>query len=259
MNLKNYFRLLSLFSFLFFYKAAFSQSLTSLNGKKIYLSITDEITLKFHSSIDQVYFTNTKASDEIKIKKATLVTVITLSTDKENFSSTNLMVKEGKNLHRFVLVYKEKLDDSELLYDFSDLNKLKELVQQTEIENKNHDEIVDTNQTQKKSSDNKDIITSAPVQIVPNVQINNLFNEAISKADTLYNKRKLGEALQLYKTADSIKPGNRYCKSQIELIEILIRNRLAEELNKAIEFSYQKHMQNASDARYKKRLFPGRK
>ena len=218
MKLYKYFLFPILIAACFFNNSVFAQS---LNGKKIYLSTTDEITLKFHSSVAEFYLTNKESAGWIKIKSATLTTTITISTDKENFVSSSLVIKEGKNMHRFNLVYKEKLEDEELLYDFSDLKKL--VLMSKELENSQK------NDTLTRAANNNPLPKDQNSTIADNTQSNGNsetqskpaedYFDLLTKANNAYGIKKYSDAKDLYVRASLLKPSETWPKDQIARIE----------------------------------------
>lgn len=223
MKLKNY--------FILFIISCFSSSICAqdINGKKIFISETAEIMLKFHSTIEEYQFINKEASNWIKVKRGTLATTITITTEKENFAPTSIRITEGKNVHTLSLIYKKELDDKELSYDFSDLKKLAALAKELEDSQVNQTVIPNTaaqtidynpgtatqNTQPNTATGNKNSETNTAIETEPAED----YFDLVIKANTAYGAGKYNEAKELYNRASLLDPSKPWPKDQIVKID----------------------------------------
>ena len=94
----------------------------SLRGKPIYVSNSQEVKLKFKSSVDNYSFVNKIEANRFNIKVYGNKNVVITSTTP-NFKTSTLVITEGNNTHLFILEYKEQLNN-QTVYDYSTKEKL---------------------------------------------------------------------------------------------------------------------------------------
>src|SRR5687767_768998 len=86
-----------------------SLSAQSMVGKKIFVSPTQEVMIKFPAVITN-YNIQHKESANLFETRITNNKNLSINSNIPNFKSTNLVVNEGGNTHIFILEYKEALD-----------------------------------------------------------------------------------------------------------------------------------------------------
>ncbi|HYE55760.1 MAG TPA: hypothetical protein VD996_12995, partial [Chitinophagaceae bacterium] len=95
----------------------------SLRGKVVYISANQEVKLKFRSPIDNYSFVNKPESNRFSIKLSGSRNIV-VNSATSNAKPASFVITEGENTHLFILQYKNKLDASELVYDYSSKEKL---------------------------------------------------------------------------------------------------------------------------------------
>ena len=101
---------------IFLSSSLFAQSMV---GKKIFVSPSQEVMIKFPAVITNYNIQN-KESANLFETRITNNRNLSINSNIPNFKSTNLVVNEGGNTHIFILEYKEVLDGmKESLYDYS--------------------------------------------------------------------------------------------------------------------------------------------
>ncbi|WJK49845.1 tetratricopeptide repeat protein [Chitinophagaceae bacterium DXS] len=248
-------------------QSAFAQN---INGKEIALSTVYEVRLTFHSKIENYNFTESGADtlfDKPNVKQNKSNSSFTIMAKVEGFPSTTLTIVEGKNKHRFVLVYKKELNaDSLLFYDFSDSKVLAKVAKEQDEKNKQLAQLrnaapVTSNTTQSNNASNN--TTTTPSQNNPvtvSVQANNAGKTTPAPADktteftalVLAGQRAFisgnyDEAEVNFKKAADIDPKEEYVQKKLADIKV----KRAEKENqdkKAIADKYQELLKNAVTA-----------
>ncbi len=120
----NHNKIRSLFIFFTILLNIFYAKGQNLINKRIYVSSSATIQIIFNSKIEKVAF---EEPDPFPIYKSLRdkrhENLLTLDATKDAGAKI-LTVAEGKRNHRFIIIYKEEIVDSELVYDYSSLAKL---------------------------------------------------------------------------------------------------------------------------------------
>ncbi len=122
--------------------------------------------------------------------------------------TTTLIVQEGSRTHQFVVYYKEDIDPSQSVYNFSDLKQ---------IEKRNKDKAT--------TKDNEPVAAAQPAPAKPANDKPAVSREAqdfalaIATGDEAYDKQQYAEAKVAYEKALSIKGNNDYAKARLASIE----------------------------------------
>jgi len=225
--------------------------------------------LKFNSAISTADFAN-KETENLFERKITNKLISINSKDK-NFKPTNLIISEGKNTHLFILEFKENLDDSEYLYDFSDKKRLadearkldesgqkqtaasindKPVNQSNEKDNVNQNNSVEINNSNTAIPDN----SAKPPSPIVNEQNTDKFTEFVDKANKEYINGNFDNARTLYKDALTIKATDIWSKSQIERINQIETSAKAEGEKKIRDIAYNNHIRIA-DSAFKRKAY----
>jgi Flp pilus assembly protein TadD len=184
----------------------------NLQGKTIYVTDLQDVTLKFKSTVSDARFTQRGADTAFDPKYSDKY--ISINSKFPNFKPAIWLVMEGNNTHLFIVTYKEKLDmETETLYDFSTKERLQRAVQQLEEEKK----------AAAKNGDNHSPTgtTATPPETIKPIVVRpeESFDDIRLKANAEYRKRNTAEAEKLYRAALTLKPDDAYCLGMIRGIE----------------------------------------
>lgn len=247
-------------------QSAFAQN---INGKEIALSTIYEVRLTFHSKIENYNFAESGADtlfDKPNVKQNKSNSSFTIMAKVEDFPSATLTIVEGKNTHRFVLVYKKELNaDSLLFYDFSDSKVLAKVAKAQDDKNKQLAQLRNTAPAQSNTtqSNNADNTTTTPPQnnsVTVSVQANNAGKTTAAPADktteftalVLAGQRAFisgnyDEAEVSFKKAADIDPKEEYVQKKIADIKAK-RAEKENQNKKALADKYQELLKNAVTA-----------
>lgn len=252
--------------FLFFVGAlpSLKTEAQSLRSKVIYVSTTQEVMIKFRSVISDYHFQDKDRESSFE-RKLTNSKNLSINSTVENFKTTGLIVIEGGNTHLFVLKYKATLDPNrESLYDFSSKDKLRRAAETIEsvptepAKEQPVDTVINqpeaTTTTQPATATTGTQTTNTNTAEIKNGQkeIDDKYNDIVTKANLAYLNEKLEEAGQLYTAALAIRPTDPWCAYQMKAIATK-KNAVkikAEEVTSKL--AYQKHIKVADSANSRK-------
>ncbi len=101
----------------------------SISGDTIFVNAELEVRIRFPSLPSSFYTAPTNAPYNFK----TVGKGFTINAKSENTKPATLFVTEGKRNHRFIIVFKKKIDynnEDEIDYDYSSKKKLKHHIKQ---------------------------------------------------------------------------------------------------------------------------------
>jgi tetratricopeptide (TPR) repeat protein len=231
----------------------------NIEAKRIFISVGSDVTLRFASEIHDRTFNPFGVSNSLVF--STTKNGITLRPNQKNSDTITLIIEEGKNKkninrHSFILIYKDKLSRSELDYDFTTKEKIKDAIDNAKQEHEN-----EKKETQSQSSQTNHISSLAGngspssqsgAQALTAEEKDRLFSKVKDKANRAYSEKKYDEALDFYEQALQWKPDDPFCSMQIESIrqmkqvatETTQRTREIEIRN----LSYRSHIRKADSA-----------
>ncbi len=207
-----------------FVQTSFAQN---INGKQIYVSDAGYTDLIFNSKVDAVRFVE---KGQVPYKYSTpYATDVEITTDQKVAGVYNLLVNEGGRSHRFLIVYKVGINYSELNYDFSNLQRLKNIVdtlktsqilqQESPIPDSTHQTMM-TDSNKIKSHPHTRIQEGiASRNKVENVNTDNVkFDSLFNSAETALIHLDFTTALTNYNLAFNLAPNNQrhYINRQIK-------------------------------------------
>jgi tetratricopeptide (TPR) repeat protein len=217
----------------------------NINGFKIQVSADTTTSLTFNSKV---------VSWQFEEENGFLVYDVSLTDDNKmriiakqaTVEILHLNITEGKRKHKFVLLYKEGVDNLQTSHDYSDLKKLEEFVkngteekmpdqkllaliteadkafqsEQYDVAKVKYEQALqmDSNNDHAKKqlaeTDNKIAEKKRSTQ----KELDDKFNNAILKANAAWLSKNYDEAIKWYNEALAIKPGDEYSKSQVQVI-----------------------------------------
>lgn len=189
----------------------------SLRGKVIYVSQSQEVMIRFGSAIENYSFVNKEESQNFNVRLIKSRTFVVKGV-QENLKSSNLVITENANTHLFILVFKDKLSNNELAYDFSTkeklLSEIKKIPSSADGTNKNNYVKNIPAQTSNAIETPKAEVDSAQKQL------DTRHAQLVARADTLFQEEDYDEAKRLYTAALDLKPDDSLCISQLKVIEL---------------------------------------
>jgi hypothetical protein len=184
----------------------------SLRGKIIYVSPTQEVNLKFRSVVENYSFVNKVESGRFKIKVSNNRN-LRINSLVSAFRPANIVITEGENTHLFILAYKDKLAESEIVYDFSSKEKLQdETYRLTKGSSPPAKQPAQPNNMVVTQAINK--VEAQPAQ----KELDTKYADLVALADKAYNDNKLDEANGLYTAALVLKPNDSWCNARLNVI-----------------------------------------
>jgi tetratricopeptide (TPR) repeat protein len=211
----------------------------NINGLKIYVSKLYATTLYFHDvyikrgfgETTSPYKFNSLLSDEKSIALEVLNDV------KEPYT---LYVTEGGRKHKFIILYKERLEDSERDIYFTDLNKLTELVKTTNSEPTNLAPKSESVQTAPSQIGTTAVVKNTIIDSVERDEIK--YTGLVTKANTSFSSNKFDDALKYYTAALAIKPDDIYLNTQVQVIQRKINEAKINEDARRSDSSFQSYI-----------------
>lgn len=217
----------------------------NLQGKTIYVTDLQEVTLKFKSTVGDARFTQRGADTAFEPRYSDKY--ISINSKFPNFKPATWLVVEGNNTHLFIVTYKEKLDmETETLYDFSTKERLQQAVKTLEEEKKAAAKNANSNPPP--SGTATTTVEIKPIIVKPEAT----FDDILLKANTEYTKQNLDEADKLYRAALVLKPGDPYCLKLINTIEAKRIAGVVKEREEAADKIYRSKLRMADSIFYLK-------
>ena len=161
----------------------------NINNLKVYVSSESLTVLKFNSRISHVDFGNKDDyTSQVRDDDNSLV----IKTVGDSASNTNLYVNEGKRGHLFNIVYLPVIDinNTRLFYDFSDLKRLKKLVEdpnQYTAQSTSYNRATEESEEDKKAQYSKDSAVAAEAKKKADIEAARI---AKNKADSIQQRKE---------------------------------------------------------------------
>jgi tetratricopeptide (TPR) repeat protein len=232
-----------LFFCFFFLSVVQSLSAQNINGLKIYVSKLYATTLYFHDVCSKYGFGETtcpyKFNSLLSDEKS-----IALEVSNNVTEPYTLYITEGSRKHKFIIVYKEQLENSERDIYFTDLNKLAQLSKATNSE--------PISQVSKSEPPQSEAPQVAATPVVKNTAIDSAetadikYTGLVTKANTAFSANKFDDALKYYTAALALKPDDIYLNTQVQIIQKRIDAAKIEEDARRKDSSFQSYI-NAGD------------
>ena len=191
----------------------------SLSGKRIYISPSREVTIKFPSVITDFNIQNKESANVFEIKTGNRKNLY-IKSNAQDFKSTRLIVRERWNTHIFILQYKETPDaGTDTVFDYSktkdlseEASRLKETAVKTQA--RFSSKITYVKKPRGSVADSAlGSTTSANNQVAVD------YTELEMKANVAYTLGKLDEAKALYQSALKLQPNADWPAWQLIKIE----------------------------------------
>ncbi|HEX5150736.1 MAG TPA: hypothetical protein VFW07_04780 [Parafilimonas sp.] len=201
--------------FLFFFVLACTQNLLSqnnINGLKIYVSKLYATTLYFHDVCSKYNFGektcpykfNSLLGDEKSIA---------LEVSNDVAEPYTLYVTEGGRKHKFIILYKEQLEDSERDIYLTDMDKLAELSKAAGSETISQP----PPKTEPSPAAETPVVKNTVIDSAKNNEIK--YTDLVRRANEAFSSNRFDDALKYYTAALAIKPDDIYVNTQIQVIQ----------------------------------------
>jgi tetratricopeptide (TPR) repeat protein len=221
----------------------------SLRGKRIYVSPSQEVMIKFPSEITDFDIQNKKYTTNFQIRTKNRKHLY-INSNVPAFKSTSLVVKERWNTHIFILQYKETLDGvAETVYDYSKPKVLAEEAARIKA--------TAVKLPARSSSNPKPALASVtdPTPAAGKTGGKVLaedYTELEMKANVAFTIGKFEEAKDLYQKALKLQPDAQWPSWQLSKIEVKKLTDAARQYQTICEFCYTKYKTTGDSAFNKK-------
>jgi tetratricopeptide (TPR) repeat protein len=219
----------------------------NINGLKIYVSKLYATTLYFHDAYSKYGFGETtcpyKFNSLLGDEKS-----IALEVPNTVAAPYTLYVTEGGRKHKFIILYKENLEDSERDIYFTDLDKVAQLSKTANSEPISQASKTDISKSESPETETAKVETPIVKNTsIDSAEINDIkYAGLVTKANSAFSSNNFNDALKYYTAALALKPDDIYLNSQVEIIQKKMNEaRIAEDMRRK-DSSFQSYI-NAGD------------